>query len=237
MLKPDEIFVRDSLINFFGPDRASAEEGEDPPDIYLTINNKKVAVEITRLTSISFDQNGHPQNRSTQDNFGCDLCDEINSTLKEKVPQEIDIVLTLHVPVINPRKFKAILLDHLNRILDEGLHCGDEISVDVAGSSVEINMIPHRKHSKKKIVGIIMNNNSRPELQLNADIILANRIMDKVRKCEKILQQGETWLALLNEFWLADFDSYSNSLKNVPLKHDFKRIYIVSDAGIVNRLL
>jgi hypothetical protein len=236
LLKRDEIFVKDCLIEFFGSDTTRAEEGEDPPDIYLIINNQKIAVEITRLSPISFDKNGHPQNRSTEDNFGCDLCDELDLKLKEKVPSKIDIVLTLHVPVTNARSFKKKLLDHLNYILDKGVHCGDEITIDVAGSSVAISIIANRQHSKKKIVGVIMNNNSRPELQLNADLILANRIMDKVRKCENILHQGDIWLALLNDFRLADHDSYSRSLKNIPLQHNFKRIYLVSDTGTVSRL-
>jgi hypothetical protein len=170
MLKQDEKFVKDRLINFFGSGKATAEEGEDPPDIYLTINNKKIAVEITRLSPVSFDENGHPQNRSTQDNFGCDLCGEIDSILYKKVPPEIDIVLTLHVPVLNPRKYKKGLLDYLNRLLDIGVRCGDKITIDISGSSVEISIIPKRQHSQKKIVGVIMNNNSRAELQLNAAI-------------------------------------------------------------------
>jgi hypothetical protein len=37
-LKPDEIFVRDCMVQYFGSSNVSAQEGEDPPDIYLTIN-------------------------------------------------------------------------------------------------------------------------------------------------------------------------------------------------------
>ena len=54
-LKPTEEFVKDRLIKHFGSNIAKSQEGEDPPDIYLTINNKKIAVEVKQGDGSLFD--------------------------------------------------------------------------------------------------------------------------------------------------------------------------------------
>lgn len=51
-LKPDEEFVKKCLVKALGASKAY--EGEDPPDIYLEFNGEKIAVEITRLSPVSF---------------------------------------------------------------------------------------------------------------------------------------------------------------------------------------
>ena len=71
------------------------------------------------------------QNRNTQDYFGINLCDEIDSKLKSRVPSEIDIVLTLHVPVDNPGKYKKELTKKVEAILDKTITIGDRFKIDI----------------------------------------------------------------------------------------------------------
>lgn len=202
-LKPDEVFVKDCLIKYFGPDVTTAQEGEDPPDIYLTVKDKKVAVEITRLSPVSFDQDGNVQNRLSQDYFGINLCNELDSKLKDIVPIKIDVVLTLYVPVNNTRKYKKQLFEYLKNNIESGVTVGDRKEVEFSGSKVRISFVPHRSHSQKKIVGLIVNNNSNAYILCNAEVILADRILDKVKKCSNIQHQGSRWLALFNDHLLA----------------------------------
>lgn len=233
-LKPDEVFVKDCLIKYFGPDVTTAQEGEDPPDIYLTIKDKKVAVEITRLSPVSFDQDGTVQNRYSQDYFGINLCDELDSKLKAMVPPEIDVILTVYVPVGNTRKYKKQLCEYLKNKLESGVTVGDGKEVEFSGSKVRISFVPHRSHSQKKIVGLIVNNNSNAHILSNAGVILAGRILDKVKKCNNIQHQGSKWLALFNDYWLADHETNAQALNNISVKHDFESILVISDTGQVN---
>ena len=50
-LKGTEKFVAESLQSYFSKTSNSVnfEEGDDPPDIYLKIDDKKIAVEITDI--------------------------------------------------------------------------------------------------------------------------------------------------------------------------------------------
>ena len=236
ILKPDEIYVKDCLINHFGADITTAQEGENPPDIYLYIRDKKIAVEITRLSPVSFDQNGAVQNRNTQDFFGLTLCNEMDSKLRKDVPPEVDIILTLYLPVNNPRKYKKELCSYLKNVLDSGINIGDSSEIDISGSKVKISVVPSRSHAQRKIVGLIVNNNSSADILNNAKVILANRISDKVKKCKKIQHQGSIWLALFNDYLLSDHDIYSQAINNISIQHYFEMIFVISNTKVVTRI-
>jgi hypothetical protein len=236
-LKPDEIFVRDCMVRYLGSNTVSAQEGEDPPDIYLTINEEKIGVEITQLSPVSFDENGVMQNRNTEDSFGANLCNDLNVKLRNEIPKEIDIVLAIHVPVENPRKYKKELKKQLETIIEKGTSVGNKYSLKVLGHRVDITIIPNRSYSEKKIAGIIVNDNSIPHILSNAEAILADRIQDKVEKCKNIPHKGKKWLALLNDYYLADNDTYSQAIKNISVEHNFEKIYLILGDGSVNKLI
>ena len=81
-MRPDEAFVSGALVTFLGgPSSVSASDGEDPPDLYLTFNDARVGVEVTRLSQFTFEPNGTLGNRATQDTFGMRLLEDLNATV------------------------------------------------------------------------------------------------------------------------------------------------------------
>lgn len=236
-LRADEKFVKDSLVKYFGgPDVIRAWEGEDPPDIYIEIGGETTAVEITRLSPITFDQDGSIANRNTQDYFAINLCDVLDSRLKSCVPNEIDICLTLHIPVKNARRYKSELYNLLEDFITKNPKAGDRDEVEIAGEKVQISVIPNRDGSEKKIVGIICNKNSNAHILSNAEVILANRIKEKQEKCKNIQHAGSIWLALFNDYWLADHETYFQAIENISVENDFKKIFLVEGTGQVHQI-
>lgn len=233
-LKPDEEFVRNCLIRALSATKAW--EGEDPPDIYLELNSEQIAVEITRLSPVSFGEDGTIQNRHSQDYFGLNLCNDLNSDLRNEIPPEIDILLTLYVPVENGRKYKRELYAYVRNFISRGVKTGDKEEVELSGSRVRISAIPNRDHSEKKIVGTIVNKNSSAHILSNAQATLADRIQDKVQKCKEIKHEGAVWLALFNDYWLADHETYVRALSTMDIAHDFEKIYVVMDTGAVHQI-
>jgi len=233
-LKPDEEFVSNCLVKTLGATKAY--DGEDPPDIYLEFKGDKIAVEITRLSPVSFDENDTIQNRHSQDYFALNLCNDLDSRLRKNIPPEIDILLTLYVPVENGRKYKKKLNEYLRKFILNNIKIGHKEEIELSGSKVKIRAIPNRPQSEKKIVGVIVNNNSSADILRNAQVILAERIQDKVEKCKKIKQEVVVWLALFNDYRLADHEIYKMALKSMDIDHYFERIYIVMDTGAVHRI-
>ena len=233
-LKPDEEFVKKCLIKTLRA--TNAWEGEDPPDIYLEVNDEKIAIEITTLYPVTFGQDGAVQNRLSQDFFGCNLCDDLDLRLKNEVPSDVDIFLTLYMPVENGRKYKKELYAYVREFISKDIKAGDEEEVELLGSKVRILVIPNCEYSEKKIVGVIVNKNSSAYMLGNAQATLAERIHDKVKKCKVIKHRGQVWLALFNEYWLANHETYIQALKTMDVAHDFDRIYIIMGNGSVHQI-
>ncbi len=234
--RADEEFVRNCLVKYFAVESTTTWEGEDPPDIYIKVKGETIAVEITRLSPVSFDQKFSAQNRNTQAYFGINLCNELDLKLKNNVPSEVDIILTLYVPVKNGRKYKSELYGRLKNFIAQNLKAGTREKIKIVDDEVKISVVPNREHSQKKIVGIVVNKNSSPDILGNAEVILLGRIKDKQEKCRKIKHNGPIWLALFNDYWLADHRTYAQALKNISVSHDFEKIFVVSDIGVVHQI-
>lgn len=233
-LKPDEEFVKNCLVKALGAGKAY--EGEDPPDIYLEFNGEKIAVEITRLSPVSFGEDGTIQNRHSQDYFGLNLCDDLDLSLRKMIPPDINILLTLYVPVENGRKYKKELNEYVRNFISGNIKVGDRRECEISGAKVKIVTIPGRNHSEKKIIGAIVNKNSSAHILKNAQLTLADRIQDKVEKCKEVKQEGVIWLALFNDYWLADHETYEMALKSMDINHYFERVYVVMDTGTVHKI-
>jgi hypothetical protein len=88
--------------------------------------------------------------------------------------------------------------------------------------------------SGKKIVGFVANTHSSADIGLNARLVLEDRIRTKSQICAPL--QKPIWLAVLNDYWLADADTYAVAGQQVKFGHCFERIFLVSDKGAVNEL-
>ena len=86
----------------------------------------------------------------------------------------------------------------------------------------------------KKIAGFVVNTNSSADIGLNARLVLEDRIRTKSKICASLPRP--IWLAVLNDYWLADADTYAVAGRQLNLQHCFERIFLVSDRGAVNEL-
>ena len=156
--------------------------------------------------------------------------------LQNELPSDIDIILTLYVPVENGRKYKKKLCAHVKEFISKDIKAGDKEEIDLSGSKVRMSVIPNRDHSTKKIVGIIVNKNSNAHILSNARVILVDRIQDKVEKCKVIRRGGAVWLALFNDYWLADHETYLQAINTIDVAHYFDRIYVIMETGTVRQV-
>lgn len=231
-MRPDELFVKDRLVEFLGgKDAVLYSEGEDPPDCYLYMDRNKVAVEITQLSPVTFNGNGQIENRITQDEFGSRICDDLNDQFKDDIRQTL--LLHLKIPVKNTRKFKKGLHRKIGGMLQAGAFSNEWQKIDINDEYVEGKFVPPRPYSGKKVVGIIENTNADPHILTNAKIIIDNRISIKEKKCEALQFKGPRWLALLNQYWLSDIETYKQAIGSSCIKHNFEKIFLILDTGEV----
>lgn len=232
-MRDDEAFVAWALVEFLGGPRvASASDGLDPPDFYLTIGPSRVGVEVTQLSQFTLEPDGTLGNRLTQDSFAERLVDDLNKRIGPSLPDGVSLLIGLWVPVANAARFRKLLtawVADLAKIAKKDLKQEQEFD----GERVSISVIPERP-SGKKIVGFVVNTNSSADIGFNARLILENSIRKKNTICEKVPKP--VWLAVLNDYWLADRDTYAAAARKIRVAHCFERIYLISNDGAVNRL-
>jgi hypothetical protein len=233
-VRRDEAFVAWALVEFLGgPSVASASDGPDPPDLYLTIGTSCVGVEVTQLSQFTFEPDGTLGNRSTQDSFGLRLLDELNDSVGPSLPDDVSLLIGLWLPVSNPARFRKLLTAWVTEIAatpEKGWK--QERKID--GSRTSVSVIPERP-SGKKIVGFVVNTNSSADIGLNACLVLEDRIRRKSTICAGLPKP--LWLAVLNDYWLADADTHAAVARELKVAHCFERIFLVSDEGVVNELI
>lgn len=232
-MRRDEAFVARALVQFLGgPEAVSASDGEDPPDLLLTFAASRVGVEVTRLSQFTFEPDGTLGNRATQDFFGLRLLDELDKKIGPSLPDDIGLLVGLWVPVSNAARFRKSLADWVAKVASAPMK-DMQYEREIEGTRTSISVI-HECPTGKKIAGFVVNKNSSSDIGLNARLVLEDRIRTKNEIC--VLLPKPIWLAVLNDYWLADGDSYVAACQHLKLAHCFERLFLVSDVGKVSEL-
>ncbi len=85
------------------------EKGEGPPDAYLTIARKRVAVEVTTIKQRIADRGGLTTPRLRFDRVALGLVRRLQARLCELVPDGKTVILTITAPIRVPAKTAAAL--------------------------------------------------------------------------------------------------------------------------------
>ncbi len=221
-LSNDEQFVIESLSSKLG---GTWRPGENPPDAYLMQGNIEVAIEISTLTQHVTGKSGALEPRLSQDMGVLRLCNELNEELDNLIQPNKYIILTLHTPVDKLRKFKKILKDRLIEIANSG--ATEDVSSDIKGNIIKVHIVKDLGPSKKKVVCVVVNRNSNPDITLNVNFILSHRVQDKTHKCSNVTHRP-LWLALFNDYWLADSNSFEQAMQQYSKVHPFEKIFLIS---------
>ncbi|MFM9842995.1 MAG: hypothetical protein ACKVOI_08510 [Dongiaceae bacterium] len=234
-LRPDEAFVSEALVHFFGgPEIVSASDGDDPPDFYITFNNRSVAVEVTRLTPIAIGPDGSIENRFSQDILGLRITNELETTIGTHLPEQVSLLVGIDVPIARQSRFLRGMQSWIEELIPT-LTPGMEFATIVAGSKVAISVMP-RETTRRRIIGYVVNKRTSPNILMNAQFIIENRIKSKIATCGSIARTLPIWLAMLNDFWLADAETYQLAIRDMRFEECFERLFVVSDVGLVTEL-
>lgn len=232
-MRPDEEFVGRALVKYLGgPGKASVSDGSDPPDICLTVGATSIGVEVTQLSQFTFEPDGTLGNRATQDFFGLRLLDGLNRQIGPSLADGVSLLVGLWVPVSNAARFRKSVSEWVKSVASSPKK-GFKEERQIGGSKATISVIPERP-SGKKIVGFVCNKNSSADIGLNARLVLEDRIRRKNDICCSLPKP--IWLAVLNDYWLADSNTYLLAARQIEFAHCFERIFLVSDDGKVSEI-
>ncbi|QQN66748.1 hypothetical protein JIR23_14205 [Bradyrhizobium diazoefficiens] len=232
-LKPDEQFVIRALAEHLS---ATWSVGEDPPDSYLTIGAEKVAVEISTLTQHVVSERGGMKPRLSEDSTAFWLADELNGDLLNAIPDERMVILTLRAPILKARQTKEKLKNRITRLLASSMDQTIDVEEDILGNPIGIQLSAYDGHDPRKVHAAVINRKSDPRITLNARLVLEERIVTKTGKCDVLASNGPVWLALFNDYFLADDETYKLALTQIEHPHVFEKIFLISGRATVTTL-
>jgi len=224
-LRPDEEFVIRSLAKMLG---GKWWAGENPPDAYLKLGDKIVAVEISTLTQPVLNGTEFGKERRSGDVGALRFCEELDNEVKSQIPKGICVILILYAPINKFRRFKKLLSEKIIEYSSRKIEC--EFEGEILDNKYNIQIVSGERPSGKKIVGIISNSRSSADILANAVYALNDRLFVKSRIMTLIKHDGERWLVLLNDYWLSDEETYKRAMSLINIEHPFERLYIVFDS-------
>ncbi len=231
-LRKDEEFAITSLATAFS---GTWRPGENPPDAYLTLRANTVAVEISTLTQYVTDGNG-TRSRLSDDLATAAFANVLDEELKHLIPDGFTIGLVLSSPIHQHHKTKTKLAQILREHIADLASLQSERQLKINGNDITIFLNHHGETQFKKVSAVFMNRSSSPDILANVNQILEDRVSTKALKCVSLRDAGPIWLALLNDYWLTDADTYRYALSRLSLEHPFEKILLVNGDGSVSPL-
>ena len=226
-MRPDEQFAVDCLREAV-PDISSVTEGENPPDCYFVVNGRRTAIEITRLTPITYDRSGAVQNRFTQDAHAMRLVEDLDASLGPRLPEGIRLIVHVVGPIRNPNRFRT----HLTSLVvqysgTKQLLLGRMDYFPVAGNEVGIFVEAQLAPPHRRIVGMVANEDANLWVGADARRILDDRLATKTRLMSASSWQGPAWLVLINDHPLADVAEFAAAYDESAVAHTFSYVVLV----------
>jgi hypothetical protein len=218
---------------------ATWEKGSDPPDAYITVAGKRVAVEITTLKRRGTGQDnaakpGFAKPGLRFDKVATRLIERLQATFGETVPDGMTVLLTITAPIRLPSKTAASLEDKIQTLLGRGSRGRDERDT-IHGNRIRIRMLRDESERAPKVIGFVHNSDSDPVLLLNMTGELLELIRAEAgRRAPRVV--GDRWLVVTSAGGVSWLEAYRYIYSQLRTAADFKRIFMVFGDGRVGML-
>lgn len=228
-LRPDEFFVINHVARTYS---GNWRPGENPPDAYLKLHNKSIAVEISTLVQHVQSVLNQSRSRYSDDESALRIIQEIKDAIPAFLLNGRTVILTLSPPI---KKFRQTRNQLELAVRNELLTNNDvDTNVEIHGNEISIQIKSYGEPADATVVGAVMHRTSSPDILQNTRFSLENMIGVKSDKCAALTPP--IWLALLNDYWLADPATYRQAMKMLSVTHPFVKILLVSGNGLVTEL-
>ena len=231
MVKKQERTAIEAVARRFS---ATWEKGSDPPDVYIMVAGKRVAVDITTLKQRGPGQDNAAKPRLRFDKVATRLLERLQATLGEAVPDGMTVLLTITAPILLPSKTAASLEDKIQTLLQRGSPGRDEKEM-IHGNGVQIRLLRGESERAPKMVGFVHNSDSDPLLLLNMTRELLE-LISAVSGRQASTLAGDRWLVVISAGEISCLEAYRYIYSQLRMATDFKKILMVFGDGRVEML-
>jgi hypothetical protein len=214
--------------------KATWQSAEGPPDAYLTVRGRKIALDVALIDPLRPRQKPAAEAaRLREDKVAQRVLRAINSALDAHVPAGKAIILTLGAPIKLPNKLVAALAGLLLAYLKAGAAEVDEKKT-ILGNRVRFRVTDAKWATK--VIGFVFTGDPAPSTLANTLGSLHDEIAAKAKIRLPTKFAGDRWLVLHSDHWIADIKTYRYALSQLSPPHDFSEVLMMFDRGRVEPL-
>lgn len=211
------------------------QRGEGPPDAYLTVDGRRVALEVAVLAQQTLRRKPAPRARLREDKVAQRVLRAIESALRARVPDGAAIILTLGAPIKVPNRLVAALANTLLNYLASGAQ-GVEEKKTILGNRVRFRVVNDGSNWKVKVIGFVFSGDPEPGALADAMRSFHPAVTAKANRHLPDGFAGHRWLVLASDHWIADIKTYRRAWSLVGPAHNFRKILMVFDGRRVETL-
>ncbi len=213
---------------------ATWEKGDDPPDAWLLVGGKRVAVDITTLKRRGAGKGDAAGPRLRFDKVVIRLMDRLQANLGEVVADGMTVLLTITAPIRLPSKTAALLEEKIRTLLARGTLGRDERDT-IHGNGVRIRLLRDESARAPKLIGFVHNSDSDPVVLLNMTGEWLELVSAEAGKRAPKMA-GERWLVVISGRGISCLETYRHIYSQLRAPTGFKKILIVFGDGSVGIL-
>jgi hypothetical protein len=204
---------------------ATWEKGSDPPDAFIMVAGKRVAVDITTLKRRGTGQGNAAKPRLRFDKVATRLIERLEASLGESVPDGMTVLLTITAPIRLPSKTAASLEEKIQAHLGRGSARRDEKNT-IHGNCVRIRFLRNESERAPKMIGFVHNSDSDPLQLLNMTRELLE--LASAEAGRRAPRPGcDRWLVVICAAGISCLEAYRYIYSQLRVATDFNKILMV----------
>jgi len=215
---------------------ATWEKGEDPPDAYLMIARKRIAIEVATLKPRLAARDGASKPRLRFDRVALGLVRRLQAALSEAVPESKTVIVTVTAPIWQASKTASALEDIIRRCLarrSPGQGRPVEANDRIHENQIRVRVVKGGSGGTAKVIGFV--HNPDPDIEALLDVTQC-LIAGMGAKAAPAGPADERWLVLAGEERLSPIELYRLACSQLSLPAAFKKILMVLAGGRVETL-
>ena len=186
---------------------ATWEKGEAPPDAYLTIARKRIAVEVTTTKLRIAERGGLTKPRLRFDRVALGFV----------------------------RRLQAALEDNIRTYLARQSAQG-EAKHTIHGNQIRVRLVKGGSRRTTKVIGFVHNPDSDPDVLFDITLSLIERIGAKARTGAPARSAVDRWLVLAGDDRFSYIEPYRHVCSQLSIPTGFKKILVVLADGRIETM-
>ena len=209
---------------------ATWETGEAPPDAYLVVAGKRVAVDVTSIPQLKPGLVAKPRLRF--DRVALRLVEGLQSALHEAVPDGRTLVLTVTAPIRLPAKTAAALEERIRNGLARR-PTQVELRETVHGNQVSARLVKGGTRGTAKVIGFVHNPEPEPGALMDMAQSLLECLGAKAGRGAPATVAPDRWLVIVDEDGLLPVET-ARHIAQLAVPTDVTKILVVRADGRVD---